>query len=87
MSETRMFHLGDVLTITTGCLVSPRHVEGIYDIALTTNGILLEDQAQALKDAGLTRINISLDALSEETFRKIARREGYWNYSRLRSRG
>lgn len=51
-------------------------IEGIYDIAVTTNGILLEDQAQALKDAGLTRINISLDALTEETFRKIARREG-----------
>jgi cyclic pyranopterin phosphate synthase len=51
-------------------------VEGIYDIALTTNGILLAEQAQALKDAGLTRINISLDALTEETFRKIARRDG-----------
>src|SRR4029079_4494748 len=37
-------------------------IEGIYDIALTTNGILLEEQAQALKEAGLTRINISLDA-------------------------
>ncbi len=51
-------------------------IEGIYDIALTTNGILLAEQAQALKDAGLTRINISLDALTEETFRKIARRDG-----------
>src|ERR1043166_8783145 len=51
-------------------------IEGIYDVALTTNGILLEEQAQALRDAGLTRINISLDALTEETFRKIARREG-----------
>src|SRR6478752_10180742 len=51
-------------------------IEGIYDIALTTNGILLEEQAQALKEAGLTRINISLDALTEETFRKIARRDG-----------
>src|SRR5436190_7553441 len=51
-------------------------IEGIYDIALTTNGILLEEQAQALREAGLTRINISLDALTEETFRKIARREG-----------
>lgn len=29
---TRTFHLGDVLTITTGRLVSPRHVDGIYDI-------------------------------------------------------
>src|SRR4029079_6936228 len=51
-------------------------IEGIYDIALTTNGILLEEQAQTLKDAGLTRINISLDALTEETFRRIARRDG-----------
>ena len=51
-------------------------IEGIHDIALTTNGILLEEQAQALKDAGLMRVNISLDALSTETFRKIARRDG-----------
>ena len=51
-------------------------IEGIHDIGLTTNGILLEEQAQALKDAGLTRVNISLDALSAETFRKIARRDG-----------
>jgi cyclic pyranopterin phosphate synthase len=51
-------------------------IPGIRDIALTTNGILLEEQAQALKDAGLARINISLDALSEETFRRIARRDG-----------
>lgn len=51
-------------------------IEGIFDIALTTNGILLDEQAQALKEAGLTRINISLDALTEETFRKIARRDG-----------
>jgi cyclic pyranopterin phosphate synthase len=53
-----------------------RAIEGIHDIALTTNGILLEEQAQALKDAGLTRVNISLDSLSAETFRKIARRDG-----------
>ncbi len=51
-------------------------VPGIRDIALTTNGILLAEQAQALKDAGLRRINISLDGLSEETFRKISRRQG-----------
>ena len=51
-------------------------IEGIDDIALTTNGILLEEQAQALKDAGLTRVNISLDTLSEEVFRRISRREG-----------
>jgi cyclic pyranopterin phosphate synthase len=51
-------------------------IPGIHDIALTTNGILLEENAQALKDAGLSRLNISLDALTEETFRKIARRDG-----------
>jgi cyclic pyranopterin phosphate synthase len=51
-------------------------VPGVRDIALTTNGILLAEQAQALKDAGLVRLNISLDGLSEETFRKISRREG-----------
>ena len=51
-------------------------VPGIRDIALTTNGILLGQQAQALKDAGLRRINISLDGLSEETFRRISRRRG-----------
>jgi cyclic pyranopterin phosphate synthase len=51
-------------------------IEGIRDIALTTNGILLAEQAQSLKDAGLSRINISLDALTEETFRRIARRDG-----------
>ena len=28
----RTFHLGDILSITTGCLVSPRHMDGIYDV-------------------------------------------------------
>jgi hypothetical protein len=32
MSETRTFHLGDILTVTTGRLVSPRHIDGVYDI-------------------------------------------------------
>jgi cyclic pyranopterin phosphate synthase len=51
-------------------------VPGIKDIGLTTNGILLADQAQALYNAGLRRINISLDALSPERFRQLARRDG-----------
>jgi cyclic pyranopterin phosphate synthase len=51
-------------------------IDGIRDIALTTNGILLEEHAQALKDAGLSRLNISLDSLTEETFKRIARRDG-----------
>jgi cyclic pyranopterin phosphate synthase len=51
-------------------------IEGIDDLALTTNGILLEEQAQGLRDAGLRRINVSLDTLDEETFYRISRREG-----------
>ena len=51
-------------------------VPGIRDIALTTNGILLNEHAQELKDAGLQRLNISLDGLSEETFHSISRRKG-----------
>jgi cyclic pyranopterin phosphate synthase len=50
--------------------------DGIDDIALTTNGILLAEQAQALKEAGLKRLNISLDTLSEATFERISRRTG-----------
>jgi GTP 3',8-cyclase len=51
-------------------------VRGISDLALTTNGILLEDLAADLRAAGLHRLNISLDTLQEETFRKISRRRG-----------
>jgi hypothetical protein len=32
MTATKTFHLGDILSITTGCLVSPRHIDGVYDI-------------------------------------------------------
>ncbi|MEX0700959.1 MAG: GTP 3',8-cyclase MoaA [Planctomycetales bacterium] len=52
-------------------------IEGIRDIGLTTNGILLADQAQPLYDAGLRRINVSLDALTPEKFKRITRREGF----------
>lgn len=51
-------------------------IAGLTDIALTTNGILLAEQARALKAAGLKRLNISLDAMREETFRVISRRAG-----------
>ena len=37
VAQTRYFHIGDVLTITTGCLLSPRHMEGVYDILLLVN--------------------------------------------------
>ncbi len=48
----------------------------VEDLALTTNGILLAEQASDLRRAGLRRLNISLDTLSEETFQKISRRTG-----------
>lgn len=47
---------------------------GITSIKMTTNGFLLEDKAAALKQAGLSSVNISLDALDPETFKKISRR-------------
>ena len=53
-----------------------RAVDGIKDIAITTNAILLEEHAQRLKDAGLDRLNVSLDTLDPKTFEKIARRKG-----------
>ncbi|MFC2033947.1 GTP 3',8-cyclase MoaA [Chloroflexota bacterium] len=46
-------------------------VEGIDDIALTTNGILLDKYAVELKEAGLKRVNISLDTLKEDRFKQI----------------
>src|SRR5664280_2567795 len=47
------------------------NVQGITDIALTTNGAALAAKAQALKDAGLTRVSVSLDALDDEVFGAI----------------
>lgn len=51
-------------------------ISGIADIGLTTNGILLTDQVQDLHDAGLDRLNISLDCLKEDKFQEISRRKG-----------
>jgi cyclic pyranopterin phosphate synthase len=51
-------------------------VPGIDDISLTTNGLLLAQQASALHDAGLRRINISLDTLDPARFRELTRRDG-----------
>jgi cyclic pyranopterin phosphate synthase len=54
-------------------------IPGVKDIGLTTNGILLADQAELLYDAGLRRINVSLDALTPEKFKKFTRRDGFEN--------
>jgi cyclic pyranopterin phosphate synthase len=50
-------------------------IEGLEDLSLTTNGYLLEKMAQDLVDAGLRRINVSLDSLSRDRFFQITRRD------------
>ncbi|MEH7384948.1 GTP 3',8-cyclase MoaA [Bacillus sp. JJ1521] len=45
------------------------HIEGIEDIALTTNGVFLPKYAKQLKEAGLQRVNISLDAIENDIFK------------------
>ncbi|MFM7161929.1 MAG: GTP 3',8-cyclase MoaA [Planctomycetaceae bacterium] len=52
-------------------------IEGIEDIGLTTNGLLLAEQAAGLFAAGLRRLNVSLDALDPQRFEQITRRRGY----------
>ncbi|RYD16554.1 MAG: GTP 3',8-cyclase MoaA [Lysobacteraceae bacterium] len=47
-------------------------IPGIDDVALTTNGSLLAAQARALREAGLSRITLSLDALDPDTFRSLS---------------
>ncbi|RIO65666.1 radical SAM protein, partial [Mammaliicoccus sciuri] len=49
-------------------------IDGIEDIGLTTNGLLLKKHGQKLYDAGLRRINVSLDAIEDEVFQSINNR-------------
>ena len=53
-----------------------RDIPGLLDIGLTTNGILLAQQAEGLASAGLKRINVSLDTLDPGRFRALTRRDG-----------
>ncbi|MBM7095469.1 GTP 3',8-cyclase MoaA [Bacillus sp. H-16] len=48
-----------------------KRIEGINDIALTTNGVFLTKQAEKLKEAGLDRINVSLDAIEDRVFKQM----------------
>ena len=52
-----------------------RRVEGLRDLSVTTNGYLLERDADALVDAGIDRINVSIDALARDRFHEITRRD------------
>ena len=49
----------------------------LHDLAMTTNGILLTEHAQALYDAGLHRVTISLDTLRPERFKRLTRRDAH----------
>ena len=68
LAKMRTAYLPDDTCINgTGCFGHP------LDIALTTNGHLLERLAGPLKDAGLSRITVSMDAVDAETFTAITR--------------
>ena len=51
-------------------------VPGIQDLAISTNGVLLDRLAEPLKEAGATRVNISLDSFRKERVDELARRSG-----------
>jgi GTP 3',8-cyclase len=51
-------------------------ISGITDLAMTTNGFLFAQKAQALRDAGLRRVSFSLDSLDRDNFKKITGRDG-----------
>lgn len=48
-------------------------IEGINDLSITTNGVLLDDMLEDLVKAGLSRVNISLDTLAADKYKKITR--------------
>lgn len=54
-----------------------RRISGIEEITLTTNGILLKEMAYELKEAGVDRVNVSLDTCDEKTFADITGYDGY----------
>ncbi len=66
----------DILDLVNGI----SRLEGIEDVSLTTNGMLLERLAPRLAEAGLKRVNVSLDTLQPEKFKKITR---FGNLSRV----
>ncbi|SHJ79226.1 cyclic pyranopterin phosphate synthase [Anaerobranca californiensis DSM 14826] len=53
------------------------NIDGIDDIAITTNGVLLEEMADDLKKAGVNRLNISLDTLNKDKFKEITGRDQF----------
>ena len=64
---------GDLPTLV-GMLAQDRRIK---DLAMTTNGVLLADHAQALYEAGLHRVTVSLDTLRPERFKRLTRRDAH----------
>ncbi|MCR1823415.1 MULTISPECIES: GTP 3',8-cyclase MoaA [Terrisporobacter] len=56
-------------------------INGIDEVTITTNGVLLYEMADQLYEAGIDAINISLDTLNRDKFLKITRRDKYENVS------
>src|SRR5688500_1134817 len=50
-------------------------IDGIHDLAVTTNGYLLERDADALVAGGINRINVSIDSLARDRFHEVTRRD------------
>jgi GTP 3',8-cyclase len=50
-------------------------IDGVQDLAITTNGFLFQEKGVALRDAGLKRVSFSLDSLDRENFQKITGRD------------
>lgn len=78
MTETRDFHLGDILSITTGKLLSPRRIEGVYDILnwMTDSDLFthqLPRAAEAARPALLSAFpdldGLDTSAINEHTYR------------------
>lgn len=63
--------LPEIVRVLAGKLDGP---SGLEDLAITTNGVLLADRAEALKVAGLRRVSISLDTLRADRFAALSRR-------------
>jgi cyclic pyranopterin phosphate synthase len=57
----------------TYLIAAIKNIEGIEDMSLTTNGVLLERYAEELAEAGLDRVNISLDSFRSDKYREITR--------------
>ena len=83
MAETKDFHIGDILSVTTGRLVSPRHIEGVYDILnwMTGESLFTHQLPRVSREAGPVllaahpqiRQIVFNGAHAEQTFRRHVR--------------